>query len=352
VQIQYNLVPKTGVVNGVTYPGYEVTLKSLDAYWDFVMLGAKSALYSLSDKESFTAYTEVYENVGAPARRNVLTFTKQPTYKIPWNSLGNYATDPRNMPANGEFKFWVPMGYGMYDSQMKEFYTELASAPKDLPWIYSPTNGKFRVNSNFNYMDVAVWVFKSDVPGTTTEVAKTIRLIFPYYPSDPGAYYSTLTKSTISQVLIRNNGQTGADRIPDLYMDETEVTQKDYQLLMGKNPFNFPLGPDYPVEGLTLYDAILYSNKRSQFEGLNPVYSYTDATFSSNGNNCIGLTGLTLDVNKNGYRLPTREEWKYAYLANGTSLYYYCPIRLRRKSRMHGDSTIWAETSWSGPGIP
>lgn len=106
-------------------------------------------------------------------------------------------------------------------------------------------------------------------------------------------------------------------------MDETEATQKDYQMLMGRNPFNFPYGPDYPTEGVTLYDAVLYANKRSEFEGLNPVYSYSDVTYSADGKICIGLPGLAADLRRNGYRLQTSMEWKRAYLADGGDPRYY-----------------------------
>ena len=69
----------------------------------------------------------------------------------------------------------------------------------------------------------------------------------------------------------------GADETPhtvtisSFYMSAYEVTQREYEALMGSNPSTFP-GADRPVEGISWYDAIEFCNAKSEAEGLTPAY--------------------------------------------------------------------------------
>ena len=82
--------------------------------------------------------------------------------------------------------------------------------------------------------------------------------------------------------------------VSSFYMGKYEVTQKEYQEIMGTNPSYFK-GDNLPVEQVSWFDAIEYCNKRSQKEELTPAYT-------------IDGTNVTWNKNTNGYRLPTEAE--------------------------------------------
>lgn len=107
-------------------------------------------------------------------------------------------------------------------------------------------------------------------------------------------------------------------------MLQTEVTQYLYEFVMGENPSYFNRNPaegelqeKRPVEYVSFYDAIYFCNKLSTMFGLVPVYCVNGETDVTKWNYVphkeYELEGkIEQNLNANGYRLPTVEEWEYA----------------------------------------
>ncbi len=111
-----------------------------------------------------------------------------------------------------------------------------------------------------------------------------------------------------------------------LLVDTTEVSISQYNQIMNDSEDVDSLLP----KRCSYVDAILFCNKKSVEDGLNPVFSYDSIGVINKiylYNNSVTQENfaynLTIDTTQNGYRLPTYEEYQVLSASNWEGWSYY-----------------------------
>ena len=123
--------------------------------------------------------------------------------------------------------------------------------------------------------------------------------------------------------------------INSFFMAKTEITQKQWEDVMDYNNSHFK-GENRPIESVSWYEAIKFCNTLSIKHGLEPVY-YINSKMTE------------MNMEANGYRLPTEAEWEYAAIGGVLALPTVFAGSNRQNNVTHKNAT---ETSPVATKIP
>lgn len=292
----------TGGISGWSSGGYSITY----CYWNTETSGTTNSYGGTGKTTSQMIQQNTFSNWSFS---NVWSIINGSTYPyLSWQGSPGSFNYPPSVSSVATPTF-TPSGGTYSTTQNVSISTTTPNAT-----IRYTTNGSEPTSTSTVYSSAI------SVSQTTTIKAKAFR--DGWTPSATASATYTIGGGTPGQMIAVAGGTfhngTSNVTLSSFHIGKYEVTQAEYQAVMGTNPSYFSGNPNRPVERVSWFNAIEYCNRRSMQEGLTPCYSYS--TYGTNPSNwpagwnttSANHTNVSCNWSANGYRLPTEMEWMYA----------------------------------------